>query len=104
MIYIAFTCSLDLYDISNFNVNQMFSIMNKLFFKIKKKHVVLHGCYGCHTITCLRLNLFRSLAMFTLLYSPLDPCKLCWKQKELFFLLKILSRKLSFFLKSDQLT
>ena len=96
MIYIAFKCSLDLYNISNFTVNQTFSIMNKLFFKVKK-HVVLHGCHGCYTITCSCLNFFWSLAMFTLLYAPLDPCKLCWKQKELFFLIKILSRKPIFF-------
>ena len=28
---------------------------------------------------------FLSLAMFTLLCSPLDPCKLCWKKKKFFF-------------------
>ena len=33
----------------------------------------------CHTITCLCLKLFRSLAMFTLLSLPWDPYKLCWK-------------------------
>ena len=41
----------------------------------------------CHTITCLCLKLFWSLVMFTLLYSPWDPYKLCWKKKN--FLLKI---------------
>ena len=36
MIYKAFTCSFDLYNISNFIINQTFSIMNKSFFKLKK--------------------------------------------------------------------
>ena len=36
MICIAFTCSLDLYNISNLIVNQMFWIINKSFFKVKK--------------------------------------------------------------------
>ena len=38
-----------------------------------------------------------SLVMFTLLCSPWDPYKLCWTKKKLFYLLKILSRKPSFF-------
>ena len=40
MIYITFTCSSDLYNKWNFIVfivNQTFSIMNKSFFKVKKK-------------------------------------------------------------------
>ena len=36
MICIAFTCSLDLYNKSNFIVNQTFSIMNIPFFKVRK--------------------------------------------------------------------
>ena len=36
MINLAFTCSLDLYKISIFFVNQTFSIMNKPFFEVKK--------------------------------------------------------------------
>ena len=44
MIYLAFTCSLDLYNVSNIFVNQMFSMMNKSFFKVKKSC----GDYGCH--------------------------------------------------------
>ena len=67
MICIAFTCSLDLYNTLNLIVNQTFSIMNKSFFKVKK-HIVPPGSWGCHTITCSRLKLFRSLVMFTLLY------------------------------------
>ena len=43
----------------------------------------------CHTTTCLRLKLLYSLAMFTLLYSPWDPYKLCWKKTKLFFSLNI---------------
>ena len=36
--------------------------------------------YCCHIITRSRLKLSQSLAMFTLLYSPWDPYKLCWKK------------------------
>ena len=52
MIYIAFTCSLDLYNISNFTVNQTFSIMNKLFFKVKKT------CGSAWLLWLLHNNLF----------------------------------------------
>ena len=40
----------------------------------------------CHTITRSRLKLSWSLPMFTLLYSPWDPYKLCWKKKIVFSL------------------
>ena len=36
-------------------------------------------------MTRSRLKLFWSLAIFTLLYSPWDPFKLCWKKIKLFF-------------------
>ena len=39
----------------------------------------------CHTITCSHLKLLFSLVMFTLLYLPWDPYKLCWKKTKLFF-------------------
>ena len=42
----------------------------------------------CHKITCSRLRLLSSLAMFTLLYSQWDPYKLCW-MKNYVFVLKI---------------
>ena len=103
MIYKAFTCSFDLYNISNFIINQTFSIINKSFFKLKK-HAALCGCYGCHTRT--RSRLFWSLVIFTLLYSPWQPYNLCWKRKD-FFSLKILLRKPRFIKskrKSDRLT
>ena len=103
MIYKAFTCSFDLYNISNFIINQTFSIINKSFFKLKK-HAALCGCYGCHTRT--RSRLFWSLVIFTLLYSLWQPYNLCWKWKD-FFSLKILLRKPRFIKskrKSDRLT
>ena len=40
----------------------------------------------CHTITRSPLKLSQSLAIFTSLYSPWDPYKLCWKKKNWFFL------------------
>ena len=36
MIYLAFTCSLDLYKTSNLIINQTFLTMNKSFFEVKK--------------------------------------------------------------------
>ena len=81
MIYITFTCSSDLYNKWNFIVfivNQTFSIMNKSFFKVKKKNVVPRGCYGCHTITRSRLKLLESLVRFTYVMGMIrgNPCSL----------------------------
>ena len=84
MICIAFTCSLDLYNILDLIVNQTFSITNESFLKVKK-HVVPPGCYGCNTITRSRLKLFWSLAIFTLLYSPWNPYNLLVNKNNCFF-------------------
>ena len=40
----------------------------------------------CHTISHSRLKLSQSLVISTSLYSPWDPYKLCWKEKNVFFL------------------
>ena len=53
MICITFTCSLGLYNISNLIMNQMFSIMNKSFFKVKKT---------CRSAWLLRLSHNNSFA------------------------------------------
>ena len=51
---------------------------------------------GCHTITRSRLKLFLVIGDAHLLYWHWHPFKLYLKWKKKFFLLKILSRKLSF--------
>ena len=104
MIYIAFTCSLDLYNISNFTVNQTFSIMNKSFFKVKKT------CGSAWLLWLSHNNLFAfkpflvigdvHLALFTfrsILVNFVGNKNNC-------ILLKNLPRKPGFLKKSDQLT
>ena len=103
MICIAFTCSLDLYNILDLIVNQTFSITNESFLKVKK-HVVPPGCYGCNTITRSRLKLFWSLAINSPCFIRLGIPITFWLIKIIVFLLKILSRKSSFFKKSDRVT
>ena len=51
------------------------------------RSLVLSFIMTVQTIAHLRLKLSQSLTMFSLLYSPWDPHKLCWKK--IVFLLKI---------------